>query len=126
MFRHALLQDAAHETLLRSRRRELDVRIAAVLEEHFPEAAERQPWLLAHHYTEAGSIEQAVNYWGKAGRQSAARSAMIEAAAQVRRGLLLLSDLPDSRECKRQELDLQVTLAAALRESKSHVHPEVA
>jgi len=58
VFRHALLQDAAHETLLRSRRRELDVRIAAVLEEHFPEAAERQPWLLAHHYTEAGSISK--------------------------------------------------------------------
>jgi predicted ATPase len=126
IFKHALLHDAAHETLLRSQRRELHARIAAVLEERFPEVADHQPALLAYHYTEAGSIEQAVSYWGKAGRQSAARSAMIEAEAQLRRGLLLISDLPDSRERKRQELDLQVTLASALRESKGHVHPEVA
>jgi predicted ATPase/DNA-binding response OmpR family regulator/class 3 adenylate cyclase len=125
LFKHALLQDAAHEALLRSRRRELHARIAAVLEERFPEVAEQQPALLAHHYTEAGSVEQAAIYWGKAGRQSAARSAMIEAEAQLRRGLLLISDLPDSRDRKRQELDLQVTLASALMESKGHVHPEV-
>jgi predicted ATPase len=125
LFKHALLQDAAHETLLRSRRRELHARIAAVLEERFPEVGDQQPGLLAHHHTEAGSIEQAVTYWGKAGRQSAARSAMIEAEAQLRRGLLLLSDLPDSHERKRQELDLQVTLASALMESKGHVHREV-
>jgi tetratricopeptide (TPR) repeat protein len=126
LFKHALLQDAAHETLLRNKRRELHARIAAALEERFPEVAEQQPGLLAQHYTEAGSIEQAVIYWGKAGRQSAARSAMIEAEAQLRRGLQLLSNLPDSRERKRQELDLQVTLASALRESKGHVHPLVA
>jgi class 3 adenylate cyclase/DNA-binding response OmpR family regulator/predicted ATPase len=125
LFKHALLQDAAHETLLHSKRRELHARIAAVLEERFPEVADQQPGLLAHHYTEAGSIEKAVVYWGKAGRQSAARSAMIEAEAQLRRGLLLLADLPDSRDRKRQELDLQVTLASALMESKGHVHPEV-
>src|SRR5262249_40191186 len=64
--------------------------------------------------------------WCKAGRQSAARSAMIEAEAQLRRGLLLISDLPDSRERRQQELDLQVTLASALMESKGHVHPDVA
>ena len=125
LFKHALLQDAAHETLLRSRRRELHARIAAVLEERFPEVADQQPGLLAHHYTEAGSIEQAVIYWGKAGQQSAARSAMIEAEAQLRRGLQLISDLPDSHQRKRQELGLQVTLASALMESKGHVHPEV-
>ena len=126
LFKHALLQNATHETLLRSRRRELHARIAAVLEEHFPEVADQQPALLALHHTEAGSIEQAVIYWGKAGRQSAARSAIIEAEAQLRRALRLISDLPDSRERKQQELDLQVTLASALRESKGHVHPEVA
>ena len=126
VFKHALLQDAAHETLLRSKRRELHARIAAVLEESFPEVPDQQPGLLAHHYTEAGSIEQAVIYRGKAGRQSAARSAMLEAEAQLRRGLLLIPDLPDPRERKQQELDLQVTLAAALRESKGHAHPAVA
>jgi predicted ATPase len=70
-------------------------------------------------------VEQAVIYWAKAGQQSAARSATIEAEAQLKRGLQLLSDLPDSRDRKRQELDLQVTLAVALMESKGHVHPQV-
>jgi DNA-binding response OmpR family regulator/class 3 adenylate cyclase len=126
LFKHALLQDATHETLLRSRRRELHARIAAVLGEHFPEVADQRPGLLAYHYTESGSNGRAVMYLGKAGRQSAARSAMLEAEAQLRRGLRLISELPDSRERKQQELDLQVTLAAALRESKGHVHPEVA
>jgi len=97
-----------------------------MLEESFPEVTDQQPGLLAHHYTEAGVIERAVIYWGRAGRQSAARSAMLEAEAQLRRGLRLISDLPDARELQRQELDLQVTLASALMESKGHVHPEVA
>jgi predicted ATPase len=127
LFKHALLQDAAHGTLVRSRRRELHARIVAVLEATFAEIADQQPGLLAHHCTEAGLIEQAVIYWGKAGLQSAARSAMLEAEAQLRRGLVLLSNLAaDTPERKRHELDLQVTLASALRESKGHVHPEVA
>ena len=125
IFKHTLLQEAAHETLLHSRRRELHARIAAVLEKHFPEIADDQPELLAFHNTEAGAIEQAVIYWAKAGRQSAARSAMVEAEAQLKRGLQLLSNLTDSRERRRQELDLQVTLAVALMESKGQVHPEV-
>jgi predicted ATPase len=87
---------------------------------------DQHPGLLAQHYTEAGSIEQAVTYWVKAGRQSAARSTMIEAEAQLRRGLQLIADLPDTRARQQQELDLQVTLASALRESKGHVHPDVA
>jgi len=124
-FKHALLQDAAHETLPRSKRCELHARIAAVLEERFPELADQQPGLLARHHTEAGSIEKAVIYCGKAGRQSAARSAMLEAEAQLRRGLRLISHLPDTPERKRQELDLQATLASALRESKGHSHPAV-
>ena len=126
LFKHALLQDAAHETLLHSKRRELHAHIAAVLEEHFPEIAVQQPGLLAQHHTEAGSTERAVVYWARAGEQSAARSAMIEAEAQLRRGLQLIATLPESGERKRQELDLQVTLAAALRESKGHAHPAVA
>jgi class 3 adenylate cyclase/DNA-binding response OmpR family regulator/predicted ATPase len=125
LFKHTLLQEAAHETLLRSRRRELHARIAAVLEEHLPEVTDQQPGVLAHHYTDAGMVAQAVFYWAKAGQQSAARSAMLEAEAQLRRGLELLSDLPDSPERKRQELELQATLAVALMESKGHVHPAV-
>jgi class 3 adenylate cyclase/predicted ATPase len=125
LFKHALVQDTAYSMLLRGARKALHARIAHALEEKFPDAAETQPQVLAHHYTEAGEIAQAVNYWAKAGRLSAGRSAMIEAEAQLRRGLLLISDLPESSKRKRQELDLQVTLAAALRESKGHVHPDV-
>ena len=126
LFKHTLLQDAAHETLTHRRRSELHAHIAAVLEERFPEVTDQQPGLLAYHYTEAGLIERAVFYCAKAGQRAAARSAMLEAEAQLRRGLLLIPDLPDPRERKQQELDLQVTLAAALRESKGHAHPAVA
>ncbi|MBV9377244.1 MAG: hypothetical protein JO320_19705 [Alphaproteobacteria bacterium] len=125
-FKHALLQDAAHETLSRRRRSELHAHIAAVLEESFPEVADQQPGLLAYHHAEAGSLERAVFYCAKAGQRAAARSAMLEAEAELRRGLQLLSSLPLSGDRKRQELDLLVTLAAALRESKGHVHPDVA
>jgi class 3 adenylate cyclase/predicted ATPase len=125
LFKHALVQDTAYSTLLRGRRQALHANIANVLEQQFPGVAKTQPAVLAHHFTEARMLEQAVAYWARAGRQSAARSAMIEAEAQLRRGLLLISDLPDSRERQRQELDLQVTLASALMESKGHVHPEV-
>ena len=89
-FKHALVQDAAYGTLLKSRRQQLHARIAQVLEEQFPEAAEAQPELLAHHCTQAGLVEQAVDYWYKAGRQAMARSATVEAVAQMTRALDLL------------------------------------
>jgi class 3 adenylate cyclase/DNA-binding response OmpR family regulator/predicted ATPase len=123
LFKHALLQDAAHETLLRSKRRELHARIAAVLEERFPEVAEEQPGLLAQHYTEAGSIEQAVIYWGKAGRQSAARSAMLEAETQLLKGLDLVARLEGS-ERDRLELQLQIALGSVLHATRGQAAPE--
>jgi predicted ATPase len=94
-FKHALVQDAVYDTLLRSRRQEWHARIATVLESRFPEVAEQQPDLVAQHCTQAGLIERAVLHWDKAGRKSALRSAMTEAAAQVRRGLELLATLHD-------------------------------
>jgi predicted ATPase/class 3 adenylate cyclase len=125
LFKHALVQDTAYSTLLRGTRQALHAKIAHVLEQQFPGVAETQPAVLAHHLTEARMLEQAVAYWVRAGQHSAARSAMAEAEAQLKRGLQLLSELPHSRERKRQELDLQVTLASALRESKGHAHPAV-
>ena len=82
-FKHALVQDAAYGTLLKSRRQQLHARIAQVLEEQFPETAEAQPELLAHHCTQAGLVEKAVDYWYKAGRQAMARSATVEAAGSA-------------------------------------------
>ena len=82
-FKHALVQDTAHGSLLRGYRQQLHARIAEVLETHSPELMDTQPELFAQHYTEAGLIEQSVAYWGKAGHRSAARSAMAEGAAQL-------------------------------------------
>jgi len=113
-FKHALLQDAAYSTLLRSRRQQLHGRIAATLETQFPEVVEARPEVMGRHCTEAGLREEAVNYWLKAGQQALARSAMKEAVAQLQKGLDQLALLPDSARHQHQELDLQVALGPAL------------
>jgi predicted ATPase len=124
LFKHALVQDAAYGTLLRTRRQELHGRIAMVLEKRFPEMVDQQPELLAHHCAQAGGFEKAIAYWGRAGRQSLSRSAMSEAVAQVRKGLDLLAHLPEGQERLRQERDLQRVLGAALLASKGNAAPE--
>jgi predicted ATPase len=86
-FKHALVQDAAYSTLLRSRRQQLHGRVAATLENHFVEVVAAQPELIAHHYGEAGLNEKAVHYWLRAGQQAVARSAMAEAVAHLKKGL---------------------------------------
>jgi predicted ATPase len=124
MFKHALVQDAAYGTLLRGPRRQLHARIAEALETHSPEMMDSQPELFAQHYAEAGLVEKSVDYWGKAGRRSAARSATAEAAAQFQKGLDQLELLPDTPERKRQELELQCALGAVLTAVKGYAAPE--
>jgi class 3 adenylate cyclase len=124
-FKHALVQDAAYGTLLKSRRQQLHARIAEVLDEHFPETAEGQPEVLAHHYTHAGLFEKAVEFWYKAGRQSMARSAMVEASAQLTQALGILASVPSGPDRDQKELDLQVALGAALIATKGWAAPEV-
>jgi predicted ATPase/class 3 adenylate cyclase len=123
-FKHALVQDAAHDSLLRSTRRQLHVQIAEALEAHFPEIIEGQPELLARHYAEAGLVGKSVAYWGKAGHRSAARSAMAEAAAQFQKGLDQLALLPDTPERKRQELEFRSALSLVLVALKGYAAPE--
>jgi predicted ATPase/class 3 adenylate cyclase len=113
-FKHALVQDAAYSTLLRSRRQQLHGRIAATLEKEFPEIAALQPALMAQHCSEAGLNEQAIEYWYKAGQQAVARSAMTEAVAQLQKGLDQLASLPDKSRREALELNLQITLGPAL------------
>ena len=96
-FKHALIQDAAYQSLLRSTRQQYHQRIAQVLEAQFPEIAEARPELLAHHYTEAGLIAQAVGYWQKAGQSAIQRSAHVEAIGHLTRGLALLRPSPRHR-----------------------------
>jgi class 3 adenylate cyclase/predicted ATPase len=123
-FKHALVQDAAYGTLLRSPRQALHAKIANAVQTHFPEIMDNQPELLAHHYAEAGFIEKSVAYWGKAGHRSVARSAMAEAAAQFQRGLDQLALLPDNSARQRQELEFRIALGAALQAVKGLAAPE--
>src|SRR5262249_39015530 len=97
-FKHALIRDAAYESLLKSTRQQYHQRIAQVLEEQFSETVDQQPELLAHHYTEAGLQEQAVSYWHTAGQSAIQRSAHVEAIAHLRQGLELLQTLPVTLE----------------------------
>jgi predicted ATPase len=126
LFKHALVQDTAYSTLLRGPRQALHASIARILEEQFPSLAEAQPQILAHHLSEARLLEQAVAYWCRAGRLSTAKSAHVEARAQLDRGLRLVADLPNTPDRKQQELELQVTLADSLGASKGRAHPDVA
>src|SRR6516162_5677259 len=122
-FKHALVQDAAYATLLRSRRQQLHAHIAATLEDRFPEIVAAQPALLAHHCTEAGLTEPAVGYWLAAGRQAWARSALAEGVALLRRGLALIPALPDTDRRRETELDLQIALGRALMMSQMRSGP---
>jgi len=120
VFKHALIQDAAYQSLLKSKRQQYHQQIAQVLAERFPETAETQPELLAHHYTEAGLKEQAISYWQKAGRRAAQRSANLEAISHLAKGLELLKTVPDTPERAEQELTLQITLGMSLMAIKGY------
>jgi class 3 adenylate cyclase/predicted ATPase len=123
-FKHALVQDAAHGSLLRNARRHLHARIAEALAAHSPEIVESQPELLAQHYAEAGLVEKAVVFWGKAGHRSVARSAMAEAAAQFQKGMDQLALLPDIPERRQKELEFSSALGAVLNVVKGSAAPE--
>jgi len=123
-FKHALVRDAAHSSLLRSSSQQLHAHIAEALEIQTPELMESQPELFAQHYAEAGLVEKSAAYWSKAGRRSVARSAMAEAAAQFQKGLNQLALLPDGRDRQRQELEFCSALGAVLKAIKGFAAPE--
>jgi TOMM system kinase/cyclase fusion protein len=125
LFKHALVQDTAYQSLLKSKRQQLHQQIAQVLEERFPETKETQPELLAHHYTEAGLIAQAIPYWQRAGQRASQRSAYMEAISHLTKGLELLKTLSGTPERAQQELDLQIILGPALIATKGWSAPEV-
>jgi TolB-like protein/DNA-binding winged helix-turn-helix (wHTH) protein/predicted ATPase/class 3 adenylate cyclase len=125
-FKHALVQDAAYDSLLRAPRQQLHAQIAEALENHTPEITENQPELLAQRYAEAGLTEKSVACWGKAGHRSAARLAMAEAIAQLQKGLDQLALLPDTPERQRQELEFRSALSAVLLALNGPIAPETA
>jgi predicted ATPase len=125
LFKHALIQDAAYQSLLRRTRQQYHQRIAEVLETQFSETTETQPELLATHYTKAGLNEQAVGYWYQAGQKASERSAYVEAIAHLTTGLELVKTLPDTWERVEHELALQITLGTALAAGRHYGAPEV-
>jgi TOMM system kinase/cyclase fusion protein len=124
-FKHALIQDAAYQSLLRSTRQQYHQRIAQVMEARFPETAAIQPELLAHHYTGAGLKEKAIHYWQRAGERAIGRSAYAEALDHLTKGLALVKTLPDTPARIQQELALQSTLGVPLMNIKGWTSPEV-
>src|SRR5262249_35092972 len=97
-FKHALIQDAAYQSLLKKKRMQCHARIAEVLEQRFPEICAAQPELLAHHYTEGIAIAKAVGYWQRAGERAQQRGAPVEALGHLTRGLELIPTLPETLE----------------------------
>ena len=113
-FKHALVQESAYHSLLKSVRQQHHQRTADVLASRFPETVESRPELLAHHYTEAGLTEQAIPYWQVAAQRALQRYANHEAVSHASRGLELLATLPDTPERAKLELSLQLILAPSL------------
>ncbi|ETW94650.1 MAG: hypothetical protein ETSY2_49465, partial [Candidatus Entotheonella gemina] len=124
-FKHALVQETAYQSLLRHTREHYHQRIAQLLVEQFPETTALSPELLAHHYTEAGLIEQAIPYWRRAGLLALEHSANSEAMSHLSKGLELLKSLPYTVEYAKQELELLLTLSPVLIAMKGYMAPEV-
>jgi predicted ATPase len=125
MFKHALIQDAAYQSMLKSTRQQVHQQAAQVLEAQFPEIVETQPELVAQHYTAAGCTEQAVVYWQRAGERASERSAHLEAVSHLTTGIELLKILPETSEHTQQSLTLHLALGAALQITKGFAAPEV-
>jgi class 3 adenylate cyclase len=124
-FKHALLQDVAYQSLLKSARQRYHLRLARVLEEQFPTAAQLQPELLAHHFAEAGDPVAAIAYWMAAGKRATQRSANHEAIAQLRNGLALLENLPSSTDRLQKEHQLRLMMIVPLIAVKGYASTEL-
>ena len=123
-FKHALIQDAAYENLLKSRRQALHRRVGETLRDKFAGTAAAEPELLAHHFTQAGMTEAAIEWWGKAGQRSLERSALVEAVEQLQKGLALVANLSEGVTRMQHELDLQIALGKAMIATKGYSAPE--
>ncbi|MFP6747125.1 MAG: adenylate/guanylate cyclase domain-containing protein, partial [Alphaproteobacteria bacterium] len=123
MFKHALIQDAAYQSLLKRTRQHYHTEVAALLSDRFADTVDANPEILAHHYSEAGDNGQAVNYWLRAGQLAMHRSANHEAIGHLNKGLALL---PDGDGNASQELAMQRLLGTAFMATKGYGAPETA
>ena len=122
-FKHALIQDAAYDSLLRSRRQALHRRAAEILRD-IPERAAAEPEAIAHHFTQAGLDDLAVEWWGRAADQALRRSALVEAVVQLTRALAQIAALPSTSALRRKQIELQVALITPLLHVKGYAAPE--
>ena len=125
VFKHALIQDAAYQSLVKSRRQEHHLRAAEVLPQHFPDTVAQHPELCAHHFAEAGRPDEATGYFEKAGQRAVQRYANADAVIHYSRALEQLTALPASAERDRRELRLQLALGAPLMATKGTAAPQV-
>jgi len=123
-FKHALMRDAAYESLLKSRRQLLHGQIARALEKSFAEIVESQPEIVAHHFTEAGLSEPAIDYWLKAGNLALSHSANAEAVKHLRNGIALMRSQDASAASVRKELDFYLALGPAVAATEGDATPE--
>jgi class 3 adenylate cyclase/tetratricopeptide (TPR) repeat protein len=123
-FKHALVRDAAYESLLKSRRHQLHGQIAHALEERFPDIVASQPEIVAHHFTEAGLVEPAIDYWLKAGNLALSRSANAEAVKHLRQGIELTQSEALTATRSRKELDFYLALGPAMAATEGYATPE--
>ena len=123
-FKHALIQDAANENLLKSRRQVLHRRVAETLRDNVAVAAAAEPELVAHHFTQAGMTGAAIEWWGKAGQRSLERSALVEAKGQFTRALDHIATLPATPALRREQIRLQVALITPLMHTKGYAAAE--
>lgn len=124
IFKHALVQDVAYESLLRSRRHQLHSRIADVLSDHFSDTVENEPEIMAHHLAQAGRLEEAISYLRRAGERAIRRSANVEAIRHLQKGLDLLQMLPETSEREQVQLGIDVILGQALIAGRGYAASE--
>ena len=125
VFKHALIQDAAYEALLKSHRATHHRRIAQVLEDRFPALVEDQPEIVARHYALGGHPERAAHFWLRSGQRALTRNAHVEAAAHLRSALAAVGELPESTAKAVAELDVQIALGTALVAARGYASPDV-
>src|SRR5262249_40496288 len=125
-FKHALLQDTAYESLPKSRRQGLHRRIAETVRDRFPAMAETEPEVVAHHFTQAGFVEPAVEWWNKAGARAFRRSAFVEAIAHLEKALDLADKLVDGPPHQLLRLRVQVAYGQALIAARGYGAREAA
>ncbi len=125
LFKHALIQDAAYQSMIKAKRHQVHERVATVIEAQFPETVRAQPELLAHHLSSAGLPGRAIAYWREAGRRSQARSAHVEAIGHFNRGLEQVLLLPEAPDRDAVELGFQADLSVSLVAARGYASPDL-